>query len=323
MPRQQVFDHRWFGGHRTRHHAARRQAGDGERQQPDSQLDPSPFTLRTPASGAVLGRVSLRLGLMDDAVSMLWRRVQGVEPQRRVSSIDDVVPGAPRHDHRPVVSQLVSLVDLVLTRTQRDRRVAVFHPDELVSMIMHLETDFLSGLQAHDGELEVRASEQHGTKGGVANGDRLDVAGPTSHGRSPFRSSRNWIQSLTRPRSNPARPSVLTVISRSPSSYSASPTLSGPSLAPVDRSISPGSRPSCLHQSSNTRFLCAKVSASPKPCQIVACSATSRRVFCSPPPPIRRGIGLIGGGLSLPSRAWIRGSASPSAAIRLPAVPNS
>ena len=48
--------------------------------------------------------------------------------------------------------------------------------------------------------------------------------------------------------------------------------------------------------------LWAIVSASPKPCQMFACWATSLRVFFSPPPPISTGMSRVGFGLSLAQR---------------------
>ena len=60
-----------------------------------------------------------------------------------------------------------------------------------------------------------------------------------------------------------------------------------------------------------------------KLCQMSACSATRRRVFFSPPPPISIGMSRVGAGLSLASRDLIRGSAAARSSRRLPAVPNS
>ena len=48
----------------------------------------------------------------------------------------------------------------------------------------------------------------------------------------------------------------------------------------------------------------------------------SRRVFFSPPPPIRRGIFQVGSGFSQASRRSIRGIAGARASRRWPAVPN-
>ena len=68
---------------------------------------------------------------------------------------------------------------------------------------------------------------------------------------------------------------------------------------PEERSISAGSRPSLAHHSSRTACLCAMVSALPKPCQMVACSATILSVLRSPPPPMRTGMSRVGGGIEL------------------------
>ena len=92
-----------------------------------------------------------------------------------------------------------------------------------------------------------------------------------------------------------------------------------------------GSRPTFAHQASSTPFLCRTCSAGVRlpalslanPCQTSACSAVRRRVTFSPPPPIIRGSGPFGGGLSLPSRAFMRGSAAARSFSRLAAVPNS
>ena len=59
------------------------------------------------------------------------------------------------------------------------------------------------------------------------------------------------------------------------------------------------------------------------PCQMSACWAVRRKVTFSPAPPIIMGSGPIGGGLSLPSRAFMRGMAAARSRSRLGAVPNS
>jgi hypothetical protein len=112
------------------------------------------------------------------------------------------------------------------------------------------------------------------------------------------------------------------VINRSPIATSCSPSSSGPLRAEVDRSISPGSRPTFAHHSSRMPFFRARMSTLPNPCQMSACSAARRSVFRSPPPPTSIGIGRVGGGFSRSNRARIRGKELPSAAIRLPGVPN-
>ena len=60
----------------------------------------------------------------------------------------------------------------------------------------------------------------------------------------------------------------------------------------------------------------AIVSAPPKPCQMSACSATTRRVFFSPPPPIMIGMSRVGAGLPAARRCRMRGMASARAAMR-------
>ena len=92
----------------------------------------------------------------------------------------------------------------------------------------------------------------------------------------------------------------------------------------TERSISAGSRPIASQCSSSTRLLWAITSGAPNACQVEAHCATSRSMTFSPPPPISTGIvPRTGGGLSLPRRSWITGSASRNAARRVIAVPNS
>src|SRR5450759_2035098 len=138
-----------------------------------------------------------------------------------------------------------------------------------------------------------------------------------------LRSSRHASRSRTGPRSysGPLRP---TVNNRVPTAYRLSALCAG-LLAdtPADRSISSGSRPTLAHQSSSTLCLWATVLASPKPCQMSACSATIRRVLRSPPPPIRTGMSRVGDGLSVAQRLLINGRSRSSASRRPPAVPKS
>ena len=153
--------------------------------------------------------------------------------------------------------------------------------------------------------------------------DVREKSGQPRSDKAAFCSSRNCSQSRVSARSNPDEPSVPMVINRSPMATSCSPNVSGPRRAEVERSISAGSRPILAHHSSRMRFFLASVSMSPNPCQMLAYSAASRRVFRSPPPPTKIGIGRVGGGFSRLQRERIRGNDSPSAAIRVPGVPNS
>ncbi|CPU66620.1 Uncharacterised protein [Mycobacteroides abscessus] len=83
------------------------------------------------------------------------------------------------------------------------------------------------------------------------------------------------------------------------------------------------SRPTAAPCSSRIALLRASVSASPNECQTSACSATTRSVLRSPPPPTRTGMSRVGVGFDAAQRALMRGSAAARSAMRPPAVPNS
>ena len=78
---------------------------------------------------------------------------------------------------------------------------------------------------------------------------------------------------------------------------------------PQVRSISDASRPTSWQCSSRISFLALNASASPNPCHMSPYCATSFNVTFGPLPPIRIGSLPSGGGLSLPRRSLIRGSA--------------
>ena len=59
----------------------------------------------------VLGGISVGLGSMYSAVGVFWRRVDRVQLEVFVSSVDNVVPDASGNDGRPVILDVMALVD--------------------------------------------------------------------------------------------------------------------------------------------------------------------------------------------------------------------
>jgi selenocysteine lyase/cysteine desulfurase len=133
-----------------------------------------------------LGRLGLFLRLVHGAVRVLGRRVKGVELQLPVAGVDDVVPDPRRDDDRPVVLDLVRLVDRVLGAAELHPGAAALDTEELVDTVVALEADALARLQAHDGQLLVVAREHHGAKRLVVERFLLDVCYPSEHRSSSW-----------------------------------------------------------------------------------------------------------------------------------------
>ena len=79
---------------------------------------------------------------MDRAVAVLRRRVDRVELEVALAGVHDVVPHARRHDDRPVVRDVVRLLDRVLGPAELDATASRFDPEELVEERMGLATEF-------------------------------------------------------------------------------------------------------------------------------------------------------------------------------------
>ena len=94
-------------------------------------------------------RFGLLLGLVDDAVAMLGRAVDRVEPERLVAGVDHVVAGAGRDDHGEIV------LDPVGDAVDPDLALAFLDPEELVAVLVHLLADVAAGRQRHQHQLEV------------------------------------------------------------------------------------------------------------------------------------------------------------------------
>ena len=122
---------------------------------PDAEVEATPAVDLV----VVLGGVGLRLGAVDGAVGVLGRRVQRVQLHVARPHVADVVPGAGRHDERPVVAHRVGLVDGVLRRAQVELGLALLDAQELVEVVVHLPADLLAGEEPHHRELRVATGE--------------------------------------------------------------------------------------------------------------------------------------------------------------------
>ena len=92
-----------------------------------------------------------------------------------------VVPHARRNDDRPIVSDVVRLVDRVLGPAELDAAAPRSDAKELVEVWMRLATDVLSGSEPHDRQLHVPAGVEHGPERLILERGALDVADPSEH----------------------------------------------------------------------------------------------------------------------------------------------
>ena len=124
--------------------------------------------IRAAAQWSVLRGVRLGLGEVHRAGLVLGGAVDRVEPQRARAGVGDVVPPPGRHQDDVVVGQLALERQVVAGRAHDDPTGALLDAQELVDVVVHLEADLLLGLEAHQGQLEVRAGPQGGAERAVA-----------------------------------------------------------------------------------------------------------------------------------------------------------
>ena len=123
---------------------------------------------------------------MDGAVGMFGRGVERVQLELTRSRVDHVVPGAGGDHDRPVVRDVVRLIDPVFVPTELHAGLSLLDPDELVPVGVDLLADVLAGCEPHHGELAVRAGVENGPEGLVLERQVFDVSDPTDHRRPPL-----------------------------------------------------------------------------------------------------------------------------------------
>src|SRR5699024_10824904 len=101
--------------------------------------------------------------------------VQRVHLEVVLTDVGDVVPAPGGHEDDPVVGDLAHEVELILRGAHLDPTLPGLDAQELVVVVVDLETDVVPGLDAHDGELHVRSRPQRGAVVVVGEGGVLDV----------------------------------------------------------------------------------------------------------------------------------------------------
>src|SRR5215204_2063846 len=117
---------------------------------------------------------------------MLRWSVERVELQVAVTGVHDVVPHPGGDDDRPVVLDVVLLVDSVLAAAELHPPRPRLDPEELVEVRVRLSADVLARRQPHDRELRVLAGVDHRAERLVLERRALDVTDPSEH-RSSLR----------------------------------------------------------------------------------------------------------------------------------------
>lgn len=124
--------------------------------------------------------VSLRIcaGMVDDAVSVIGRRVNRVELEWDTASIDDIVIRPGRNDDRK------SRLDRRPRAVKNRLPGPLLHAKELIQLV-HFRPDLLLGLQCHDDELTILRRIQHSAELLVLHCNALDVLYEAFHDVSP------------------------------------------------------------------------------------------------------------------------------------------
>src|SRR3954447_25040182 len=146
---------------------------------------PASFRRRLVLAG-LLGLVGLLLGLVHRALGVLRRAVDGVEDQRVLAGVDEVVLLAGRDDDQ------VALGDLLGRAGDARLAGAADEGEDLVGVLVRLLTDLTARRDRHDDELGVLAGPEDATEVGALlglGGDRVMDDG--RHGRRSSRRVRN------------------------------------------------------------------------------------------------------------------------------------
>src|SRR5690606_3164679 len=120
-------------------------------------------------------------GRMDHAVTMFWRAVHGIDPERLVAGIDEIVGCPCGHDHGVVV--LYGRLDAV----DPDFAATCLDTEELIAIVMRLEADLFSWRERHQYKLEMTAGVEHTAKVVIPLGESFDIANKSFHACLHFR----------------------------------------------------------------------------------------------------------------------------------------
>ena len=98
-------------------------------------------------------RVCDRARLMNGAVRMLRRGIDGIQLNRRPASIDQVVPCSGRDDKGVILAHAGLKIQVVLCLPHVHNTLPCLNANELVQVWMHFQPDIPSDVYAHQGKL--------------------------------------------------------------------------------------------------------------------------------------------------------------------------
>src|SRR5450631_4387335 len=117
--------------------------------------------------------------MVDDAVSMIRRRIERVELQRNAAGIDDVVPRPGWNNDRETCANRRAHA------IENGFPCPLLDSEELVELV-NFGPDLFLGLERHDDELAVLRRVEHPTKLIVGDGETFDVLHKAFHSDSSF-----------------------------------------------------------------------------------------------------------------------------------------
>ena len=92
----------------------------------------------TAASAISIQELLTGLGGVDCSSRMLWRGIEHIHLEFCFPCIGDVVPIALWDKHGPVISNSFVVTQVCLARAHLHPSLALFHPDELVTLLVNL-----------------------------------------------------------------------------------------------------------------------------------------------------------------------------------------
>ena len=120
-------------------------------------------------SDGSLSLLGILFRLLDNAIRVLWRAIDGVKADRLfVRVVDHIVPRAGRNDHG------VSVAPDVLLSVHDESGFAFLDPEELVGILVNFFPDVLALLKAHEDELFMLPGEENLAEKGIVERRLLD-----------------------------------------------------------------------------------------------------------------------------------------------------
>jgi len=122
-----------------------------------------------------LGGLGLRLCPVNGSIRMIGRRVDGIQLQRSVSGIDQIMPRARRYENSEIIEYRLLEVQIFFRVSHQRQALTVLHAQKLIDVRVNLQSNVASDGNAHQSKLQMVPCPQGGAKRVIVQRGLRDV----------------------------------------------------------------------------------------------------------------------------------------------------